>query len=184
MLHSYKPAALYQGGKHWYIYYFYLIPGTTQYQRFKEYFDINRVRKLSERKIWGEEAVAFMNKKLAEGFNPWKVVRKKNIDESETVLKLLNVVVNDLKADATVPQKNSYNTMLTRFEDFIQDEELGGLRTLQVDIEVVNCFRDYLVNRRLAKKTINSTLSHLGLFWDEVIRRKWAVINPFRQAEK
>ncbi len=152
MSYSYKPALLYQGPIYWYVYYYYLIPGTSTYKRLKEYLDINRIKDKKERLIYGKEVVKFLNLKLTEGFNPFKAVKLHDVDKSQKVLKQLYDIVKLLNLDSTQSRRNTYMTRLGWFERFLQDHQCGNLIAVQVDVEIANKFKDYLLNQKLAKK--------------------------------
>lgn len=176
---NYKPAKLHTG-KRWFIYYYYLAPGTCEYKRFKEYFDINRIKDSKSRKIYGEELVEFMNEKLASGFSPFRAVQFKK--DQELIIQEIEKLVVALPGSQT--QKETYTCMKNRFFKFIDCCSLHDLVMSQVDIDVANQFKEWMERISLSKKTINSTLAHLGLFWKAAMRGKIVNSNPFPAVER
>jgi len=61
----YKNAQLYTSKSYWYVFYYYVNPLTGKFERFKEYFDINRIGNKKERRLYGQVVVKFLNQKLA-----------------------------------------------------------------------------------------------------------------------
>jgi integrase len=184
MLSNYIPAKLYKGADTWYIYYSYNIPGTYKKRRFKEYFDINRIKDLTDRLIYGNAAVKFMNKKLAEGFNPFTAVKKKSDKANLPILQQLEIVCNNLRQRQTQVTKTTYVTMENRFKKFILQEGFCDMSIFHFDIDHANKFKRFLVSQKLSRKTVNATLSHLSLFWESAIENKVAAGNPFKDVPK
>jgi integrase len=176
---NFKPARLHTG-KRWFVSYYYLEPRGIEYKRFKEYFDINRMKDLKKRKIYGEELAEFLNEKLAAGFNPFKATSKTK--NQKCIYEQLTDLVADLKGSAT--QKETYTCMMNRFLKFISCESLNEICITQVDIDVANRFKTWMEQIPLSKKTINSSLAHLGLFWKAAIREKLVSGNPFASVER
>jgi len=181
MLSPYKPAKLYKGQSYWYAYYYFKIPGTIIYQRFKEYLDINRIHNKTDKLIYGQEMVRFINQKLAEGFNPFNAVKVKAGNDSVLILGQLLALKQALCVNATKPTINTHTCMISRFIKFIQEKKYEKTVMLQVSNDVAEQVQRWMLERRLSRKTINSTMSHLALIWDEAKRLKMVVHNPFRE---
>jgi integrase len=177
----YKPARLFvpEKGNEWYIEYYYLIPGSNSYHRFKERFDINRIKNIAEKRQYGKAIVDFINKKLAEGFNPF-AAKKKTGSSPVFVVGQVEEVYIEMCADVSKNTQDTYLCMKNRFVNFINENSLEKISVLQVSSEIVDHFQDYLLAKKLSPKTINSTMSHLGMFWDIAKKNKIAFSNPFR----
>lgn len=185
---NYKQARLYNGkgdiNKDWRVEYWYLIPGTTEtYKRFVESFDMNRIKNYADRLTYGEEAVKFMNKKLAEGFNPFTVIKKssKKLPEDFHVTAQLQQVINELNLKASPTSRATYTEVKNRFLKWVVAKNYQSLTISDIDLDKVRNFKKWaLYEADLNIKTVNNTLSHLGMFWDVAAEKKLTALNPFR----
>ena len=182
MFTNYQPAKLYKGPKHWYVYYYYRHPNTQQFQRFKEYFDINRIKNLRDRDIYGREMVSFLNKKLANGLNPFTMSIQAGIQKQ--VIPQLTLISQKLSVNKSLEAKRDYQTFVNRLARFIKQATDPEITLPYFNDDLANSFKDFMIQENLSKKSINSTLSHLAMFWDEAIREKLAIINPMRTVQK
>lgn len=179
----YKKAKLSTGKSgDWFVYYYYRHPSSLEFKRFKDRFDMNRIEDLKQRRAYGNEAVDFMNEKLAAGFNPF-IAERSNVEGDVMVLNRVNQVVEVLSQQASRNAKETYRLMRNRLQKFL--EESGHMETPMryVDISFCNQLQQFMRKQGLSVKTINATISHLGLFWDEAIRNQWAVDNPWRNVK-
>jgi integrase len=184
MFPLYKPAKLYQGPKHWYVFYYFLIPGTLTYKRFKEYLDINRIKSPNERKIYGKEIVSFINKKLSEGFNPFTAISKRHGIMNAGIMEQLSYIYDLACEGQTENTIDTYKCMMNRFKKFISELFLTAIDINQVDYSTAQSFQKFMVGKQLSRKTINATISHLGLFWDVAKTESIVYENPFRNITK
>jgi integrase len=181
----YKPARLYDptGVSEWYIEYYYLIPGSNSYHRFKERFDINRIKNITEKRQYGKAIVDFLNKKLAEGFNPFET-KKKTFSSPIFIADQIEEIFVEMCANVSKNTKDTYLCMKNRFMNFINENSLEKISVLQVSADIVSSFQEYLTHKKLSPKTINSTISHMGMFWDIAKKNKIAFSNPFRDIKQ
>lgn len=179
MKQDYKPAVLYQGASRWYVYYFFLIPGTGKYKRFKEYFDINRIKNTSERKVYGDEIVRFLNEKLQHGYNPFLIKESAQLQLAGKINEQIELIFLELCKKATKDMLKTYQTMKNRLQNYIVAQG-GQINISHINVDFVKEFKKWMVAKNHAKKTVNTTLSHLGLFWDKAIEIGLVIENPFR----
>ncbi len=176
---QFKPAELYIGPSYAYVFYYYKIPKTDSFQRFKEYFDINRIKDPKLKKQFGEEIVKFINKKLNEGFNPFKV--RKKTTGSITILTSFQMILKELSINKSKLTHNTYALMYNRFSAFIEKENWQEIALSQFCKEKCNSFLVYMIDKKLSKKSINSTLTHMAMFWEKAMEKKLTEENPFRK---
>jgi integrase len=180
---AYKKAKLSTGSTgDWFVYYYYRNPVNGNFKRFKERFFINRIEDLKERKEVGMEAVAFVNEKLAKGFNPFVAERSTGPGDA-FVLNRVNLVVDLLCQTASRNSAETYRLMRNRLQRFLEDAGLLQTPMRMVEVDFCNEFQQWMKKQELSTKTINATISHLGLFWDEATRHKWAIDNPWRKVK-
>lgn len=196
----YTLAELYRGPKEWYVHFSYLNPATKKFERFKESWGLNRKKNLPIRETIAKDIISVINNELKNGFNPFEAV----INVSDTTSDIINkteslmlndiarlqstsaltriqCIVNDWEKTETASANETYRTMLNRFRKFLQHTANSLIQIEDVTIDIANSFRDYLKEiKKNRPKTVNTTVQHLGLFWDELIKRKFIKENPFR----
>lgn len=214
---KYRPAELYDAGgditKHWYVYYYFLDPITGKFERFKERFNINRQKTLEARRLWGEQAVKFMNRQLKGGYNPFEEAQLMEmtdllpvpvptravilptaqvsdkplpplITSQEDNLITIQKVVDKLSKGATEDAKTTYKTMQTRWVKYAQAKGFDKLHVQEITTDHVKAFMEFLQHEKEnAPKTINTTKAHLGQFWDVLKEDKLVSSNPFRSVK-
>jgi integrase len=185
MLLPYKPAKLYSGNgdltKEWYIEYYYLEPGEIdKYRRFKERFDINRIKTYQERLAYGKEFVRFLNEKLKNGFNPFEAVKVVRGNVEVKILAQIFSIVTELSQMASSYSISTYTEHYNRLTKYIKEKQLEGFTMFDLDMEQAKRYKKWLQANQYARKTINSTFSYLSQFWDLGIEKKWVSDNPFK----
>lgn len=168
-----------KGPKEWYLQYSYRHPLTGKMHRFKERFDMNRIKDMRERNAYAAECVAFMTEQLKAGFNPFSQV--KVTDLKRLVLTQVQDIIRELTVSGSNTTRESYQRVYNSFEKWINE---AGYQESGLHLFTVNECREYqnwLRMRKLAGKTINGLVSHLGLFWDHAISRGQCEENPWRK---
>ncbi len=176
---SYKPAAFYKGPKYSYIFYFYKNPLTSKFHRFKEYFDLNRIQNETEQKMYANEIIKFINHKLKGGFNPFNA--KRLSAQQDHLSFIFKKLITDLSYNRSKHTRNTYATMRNRFEQFLCEEKLENMRLVDFDMNYCEAYKQYMIDKKLSKKTINGTLTHMALFWETAVAKKIVLDNPFRK---
>lgn len=181
-----KPELFDAGGdikKPWYVEYYFRNPDTMEMERFRPTFKINYKHTLSERYAWGREAVRFMAERLKSGYDPFeerKLLARPFIPAVEiipTCNEQLQKIVDALCKVSTPNAGETYRLMFGRWKKFIAARSLPDLKTDQVNLSECLKFQSYLKDEmKLSRKTVNATVSHLGIFWDELQLPS----NPFR----
>jgi integrase len=190
----YKPAKLNDNNpKDWFVYYSYMSPTTGKFERFRERYGLNNQNKLEHlaasykstveqvRLTMAQEIIGVINDELKKGFNPFTQLSYKNVGGSSTVVEVLERLVENLNASASKNTQETYNLMLSRFKKYLNEKKFAEYTVQHFNVDHAKAFQKYLQDKlQLEKKTINATLSHIGLFWDELIEMKYVKENPFR----
>lgn len=185
----YKKAKLYYAKgdltKDWYVEFYYLTPGTIdKFHRFKERFDINRYKTYRERYDYGVSLTNFLNEKLESGWNPFTAVRKTELGDFK-ICSQLTKIINQLSVNATKSMVASYTDVKNRFERYLTEKQLTNLYIASVTVEHGRSFKKWALHSKgLAVKTVNNTLSHLAMFFDEAIEMGMTTQNPFKVLPK
>ena len=168
-----------KGPKEWYLFYSYRHPLTGKMHRFKERFDMNRIKDLRERQAYARECVAFMLEQLRAGFNPFSQVKVSDLRKN--VLLQVEEIMNDLSVNGSKSMKKGYACVYSRFCKWVQEcgYQESGLQLFSIN----ECreFQNWMRGKNLSSKTINGQISHMGLFWDHAMSRGQCADNPWRK---
>lgn len=187
-LKNYKNPSLYCGSSsEWYVEYYYRIPGTEQFKRFKERFDIGRMRSKygdAYAKQYGQEAVHFMRGKLAEGWNPF-TAQKRNAPSNMKILASLELVKEQLSSGATKTMKASYVEIYNRLIRFVADNKMESRFMVEFTANDAEKFKtDLLEKYRLSAKTVNSSISYASTFWKTAKKNGHAIHDIFELVDR
>jgi integrase len=179
--------------KDWFVYYFHVDPSTGKYKRFKERHGLNDFRKLEGlsayyhkpvddvRRTMAQEMIKIIDSNLKAGFNPFAQHAIIYNTQNNPLLPAIETVVEQLCKPATQNSKESYRLMLSRFRKFVKEKGMHEMPVGLFNVDHAKQFQKHLqLASRHSKKTVNTTISHLGKFWDELIEEKKVKENPFR----
>lgn len=189
----YKPAQLSSTDpKDWFVYYSYIDPATGKYKRFKERYGLNNFHQLkvmaalhnkSEtecRQIMADEMIRIIDTELKTGFNPFNQQLQVDSLHNDEVLTVITAIYERLKQSATYEASRSYQQNYNRFIKFLTEKQLGQLPPALFSVDHAESFQAWMKDElQLSKKTINSSVSYMGLFWDELGKKVKS--NPFRE---
>jgi integrase len=189
---DYKPAQLYSAGndlsKEWYVYYYYLMPGTDKFQRFKERYDINRLKTVTDRLLFGRELAKFWNEKLQEGYNPFEIAEKKAAVKSgvSTVAmrQQIEQIVNEFCNGETDNAVRNFVQFRNRFYKYIESAEIEKLPLASFTEEHAEGFKAWMIELKFSKKTINETLAYVSRYFKAAEKKKWIGKNYFPDVER
>ncbi|SKD10118.1 Site-specific recombinase XerD [Chitinophaga ginsengisegetis] len=179
---------LYRGPNEWYVHYSYLNPETLKFERFKESWGLNKKKNLAIREKIAQEIIDVITNALKSGFNPIEGIKKPVNPETEianlqstSALTHIQGIVNDWAKTESKSANTTYRTMLSRFRKYLNHSNQTYIQIDEVTVDVAESFRDYLMQiKKNGPKTVNTSISHIGLFWDELKKRKLTKENPFR----
>jgi integrase len=182
-----------KNAKDWFVYYSFVNPNTGKFERFKERYGLNNTANLQHiangykssvehiRRVMAAEMIDEINENLKKGFNPFHQLTYKSATTNKTAVEVLEKLVEELNGNASKNTQETYNLMLSRFKKFLSEQKLSEYTVQYFTIDHAKAFQKFLQEKLLLqKKTINTTVSHVGLFWDELIERKYVKDNPFR----
>ncbi|WP_166437264.1 tyrosine-type recombinase/integrase [Niastella caeni] len=163
--------------------YYFLNPETHLMERFRPTFKMNYKRTLSDRYAWGHEAVKFMKERLKEGYNPFEEIKLQSQPVTNKVVIIptckdqLQKILDELCKISTPNAGETYRLMFGRWKKYLDAKNKGQLKIDEVNLSECLQFQTYLKEDcKLARKTVNATVSHLGILWDELKIGS----NPFR----
>lgn len=209
----YELADVSRGPKEWFVYYSYEHPVTKKLERFKEWSPLNKKRNIPFRETIAQQMIKLINEELKKGFNPFnsEKVRARYglgtmstpesvpipISKPEPPLPALPTVttidlakhqiqsvVNTWEKTESYSQIMTYRQMNTRFKKYLNSTCSLNITLSEIDHDFASNFQLYLkAHMKLAPKTVNTTISHVGMFFDELKTKKKITDNPFRTLE-
>jgi len=169
---NYYPARL-SRGKKWYALFRFRNPETGQWENFKVYENINRIKDKQEKEEFGKILVDAINRKLKLGYNPFEIeyeefqepktwtlgqglnyfkqkltergLRKRSIQSYQSVLRMLN------KNLATVLHKDISAINKTHIQAALSGNEWGNT-TYNNNITFVKAIFNYLIDHEILKE--------------------------------
>jgi len=115
MLKNYKWAKIYKGkngdpAEKWFVYYSFLNPSTTKFERIKVYEDINFLKDADQKNAYANELVDEINKSLKAGYNPFAA---EEITEKK---------IHEVKARILLEENPKSPTLLEAFKEFLANK--------------------------------------------------------------
>lgn len=187
---TFKKPVIYKAGgdvkKRWYIYFYYLYPGSVdKYKIFREEFGMNKIKTYRERLWYAQELQEFLHNKLLNGFNPFTDASREPETASYGIMQQMELIRLKMSANAGSHRTKTYKEMFNRFQLWIDIKEMHSIQMHHISVEHVKEFKYWcLFQKQLSAKTTNNTLSHLGMYWEEAEATRIAYSNPFRSVPK
>lgn len=182
MLLSYLPARLVipkNKKQAWYILYYQTDPSTGEKERFRETFDINRVKCLKTRKKLAQKLIEDINGKLPTGF-PYDNSYLHQLQQTniiEAVETARDLKINDTDRGGSI---NNYSSKTNIFVEWLTSKKLNHLSVNNFTDYHRQAFLDYLkLDRKVGGTTYNNYLNVLRAMFNELKDRKYITLNHF-----
>jgi len=92
---------------------------------------------------------------------------------------------NSLSLNASDTTKATYRMIYNQLVKFIQERKLEYLFISYFTLEHARAYKKWaLYEKNLSVKTVNDSISHLAMFWDEAIETGLTQLNPFKVLPK
>ena len=168
-------------GYRWYIEYYQMNPKTGFLDRFRETYQINRIKNLRDRQKKAEELCEMINRQLPNGFpfNNYTDQQLTNvIDAIEFAVKL--------KSKGTRSEtKRGYNGYCNILMQYLKGENLGNMGIIEFDNRKAITFLDYLqISRDVGPVTYNNYVTALRSIFSVLVDRYYINENPFSGIKK
>lgn len=178
---TYLPARL-QEGYRWYIIYYQTNPDTGIRARFRETYDLNRIKNLRERKKRANEIVAEINSKLHFGYPYVKL----ESELAETAMTKAIDIALEVKCQSDRPDtRKTYKTARNTFKLFLKAQNMCQLPIGKLTGAHAIQYMDYLVRERgISNLTYNNYITQMHSLMNELIKREYISTNPFAGIKK
>lgn len=170
-------------GQRWYIKYYQVNPATGLRERFRETFDLNRVKDLEERESIAKQHLRQLNAKLALGF-PFEEAYSTLPNETNILAAL--EVAKKVCCDSDRENTNrNIRSMCNIFTEFLELEGLTGLTIGSFKKSHAVAFMDYAVfHREVEPRTYNNYKERLTSIFKALKKRGYCQQNHFKKFKK
>lgn len=173
--------------KRWYIYYYHLIPGTTQYKFFKEYAGINRYKSKKQRLEAAKALRDARNELLAEGWSPFKEHSLEEfIDTPVTsISKAFADVIHYKKSYLKYTGYKSAKSRINAFLQYCQHKKLLDTPVSDIDQKFIQQYLNTLkFQRSLSNRARNNHLIELRSSFEILRKNQHVASNPAEFVDK
>jgi len=187
---AYQPARIVSGRTRWYLVWYAPHPSSEWY-RYRETFNLNRIHNLREREKRAEQLRRSINYWLERGKPAWEYSEHscRQLQNEENGAPLANVSVTqaveharDLRMQANKPDTaRSYRSVANMFLRYVQARGWLGLSVAEITKTHAGAYMDHcLLERKVSATTYNNNLKYLRAMWNTLGERGYAEANPFR----
>lgn len=182
MYTDYEKATLVKGIR-WYIKYYQTNPATGVKERFRETFDLNRIKDLEEREDKAQFYIKQINAKLPLGF-PFEEAYSE-LPENTNILKALEVAKQVCCTSDRDNTNRNIRSMSNIFTEFLLKEGLDGLTIGDFRKEHSVAFMDYAVlEREVENRTYNNYRERMTEIFKALKKRGYCRQNYFKKFKK
>lgn len=173
---SHLPARLVIGHR-WYIIYYQVNPSTGKRERFRETFDLNRIKDLKERAKQAQHKLDEINKLLPIGF-PFKIdVPRKGLTP---ILEAVDFAFK-IKMQSDRPRtKTTYTSVVDIFGKWLKKQKLDKMIVGDFTKTLAFEYMDFqVIERKIGASTYNNYLTRMKALFNVLISRSYITENPF-----
>lgn len=178
---TYIPARLVVGSR-WYIIYYQVNPDTGERERFRETYDLNRIKNKKDRKVRALQIIDEINTKLVYGYPYLKM----ESERKETPLYKAIELARDIKCQSDRKRtRDMYRSMCNLFLAWAKVDGLLEMPIGKFNSEHALNFMDHVImDRKVGARTYNNNLLQMKALINELIARNYIDKNPFQFIKK
>lgn len=179
---KYKPAQLHITSSNWQVVYYVEHPQTKKLVRKRT--KINYIQSKTARRQYAYQLIAEINKKLANGWNPYIEQEAPRAFELfiDVIEKFLTVKKKELRKSSI----ESYTSILKNFEIWLSKKyKIDKLYIYTIDSNVVRQYFDFLyIEKGITERTYNNYRSILVTIWNWLVENGYSKTNVFVTLKK
>jgi integrase/recombinase XerD len=175
---GYISARLVRAKDRWYIVYHQVDPLTDKRHRFRETFDLNRIKNIDDRLEKARMVIKEINRKLPDGYpfdaDYYSKVKKTNILEAYKK-------AGEIKCNTDRQRtKDIVKSVLSVFRTYIEKNQLQNMRIGAFYHRHALDFMDYIaLERKVGNRTYNNYIERMRALSTELVQRGYLDYNPF-----
>lgn len=173
---TYRPAKIRRGSK-WYIEYYYLDPATKEFERFKVYENINRIKDPKDKEEFAKKLKDAVNYHLDKGFNPFEG-ELKVVVKNWSVVQGLNFFKQNLgNRGLRKRTQQTYGSVLKFLYAYLPlQTPIKELSKIQVNA----IFRQAKEKKKWSNVTFNNYITLTRAIWNYLIEEEVTDNNPIK----
>lgn len=181
-LMQYREAALYEGTKEWFVYYYAHDPASKELKRKK--IKLNHIKNIRDRRAAANRIIKTINKKLSTGWSPFVTVGAEKC--YAFVFEALDKWLRYREKEAETHSLRSYRSFIRKLKDQLIKHNFGP--TMQM-IEFTPgigsmIMEDLREEPKISLRTWNNYLSIYGTIFNWMIEHNYTNNNPFIHIKK
>lgn len=180
---AFLPARLVKAKQAWYIVFYQTHPHTGIRIRHRKKLGINLIKDKRHRELYARQLIQEINLKLPLGY-PYEMEQKLTVhllpvgQALEKALRIKNMSERE-------KTRSTYKSVVGVFQDYLRTHQLQELPISHFDGLHALRFMDYLLEQRgLANRTYNNYKVFMSSLFNELVKRKYLVENPFKAIRK
>lgn len=172
---QFEPAQLFCGSI-WYVQYKIVNPKNGQLERKR--IKINRIVNLRERKIYGQELVKVINKKLYNGWNPF--VENEAPKGFVKIVEATNIYLRNKKRELRADSMRSYNSFVKNFKEWLLVNDQYTVYCANFSADDARQYLNDIYNlQKLSARTFNNYKKFMIGLFNWMLEERYVKVNPF-----
>jgi len=178
---NFRPAELKIQTNNWEISYYVINPQTKKLARKR--IKLNSIKSITVRRQYAYKMITEINKKLAEGWNPFiEQEAPKAFHRLKETLKLFIAIKTKELRKSTIM---SYSSHIKLFLEWVEKNyEIDTLYIYSVDNYVAKNFLDYVYMKGISERGYNNIRGSLVTIWNWLVENYYAKANVFEPIKK
>ena len=180
---QFKKARLFDAGgdlsQRWYVFYFYRSPDTGNFVRFRQWIS-SKILTGSGRRDEAHRVINSLNKKLAQGYNPYANKEKKY----STLILAMDFFLSIKENICRKRTYHTYSSIVNKFKEFLEEKKMERMMLADFNYYHAQDFMDWTMSKGANKnRTHNNRLTAMRTIFNVLIKREWVLFNPFDKIE-
>lgn len=174
---DYIPARLVKG-RHWYIVYYAFDPLTGKKERFRQSFDLNRIRSTRERIAKARMVIGEINRKLPYGY-PYNEQSEQEKRAATPIGQAISLIC-DLKCQgARGASVHTYRSMTDRLTRYLEANQMIDRPVAAFNQTDALMFMDTMHRKGIGASTYNNYITVMKMMFNALLERQFITVNPW-----
>lgn len=174
---NYIPAVCKESSYRWYILYHQWHPIKNKRIRFRETYDLNRIKDIDVRRAKAKVVINEINMKLAIGWPFEDLIRE---SREITITEAMLIAAKIKMTSKSIATRNSYSSMIYIFLEFMKSRNWEEIPLKKFTKRHALAFLDHSIQeRKIGNTTYNNYISTTKAIFSSLVERDYIYENPF-----
>lgn len=174
---DYIPARLVKG-RHWYIVYYAFDPLTGKKERFRQSFDLNRIRSSRERIAKARMVIGEINRKLPYGY-PYNEQSEQEKRSATPIGQAISLICELKCQGARGASIHTYRSMTDRLTRYLEANQMIDRPVAAFNQTDALMFMDTMHRKGIGASTYNNYITVMKMMFNALLERQYITINPW-----